>query len=654
MNAKNDNRTSTENQSQDSQRSVYQESLAVFNTGFGFSLADKTENMSLYNRNRTFEVEVVSESPIGTSPVLPRLETQNYRSMSSGSSFESSQYSRRESSSTALTATTYDPQESDSDDDDMKLGKLRYYIAEAEKLKLAGDLKKAASFFRVIVKQLNDSPGLERSLKNTRLHYIIELVEIQTRLKSWSDALITVQNMIGGSDDPAYIGLVEHWQAWVYYEQGSLDSARSRCDKAIKKIKKNKGNNKDSVMLMLQILEDMGRQDPDAKEECEVEASFYRNIMSLQEPTMSGTPATRIQEPPDPVLYPGIARKAVPSLGNPPVVELDTKSDPGWGPPMTVIPVSPASSQHQIHELSSSPSVRREHNPMGYANPAPKLENVAEARRILQREGLDLDGGSIISLGLKESGKNPKFVAIRDAITKNDIVLADILFDDPKLCQYKFDVKYPGWGGDESEPIHLAVLNNNLDLVKLLLEKGASILSVTTKWKLTVLHIASLTPNVGCEMMRFLIESGVPVDGIAGPESGCRSLPLHLACSARENTKVEFLLQNRASVNAKDVYGASPLGVAAISAGTSIHIKSLVDAGALVGDSDKEGDTPLHIAAAKLNIDGIRILLECGANRNTKNNKGKRPLDVAKALGDCSAEIKAFLKPDSKPARRWF
>ncbi|RVD86969.1 uncharacterized protein DFL_005219 [Arthrobotrys flagrans] len=633
-NAKNDTRTSTENQSQDSQRSVYQESLAILNTGFGsFSLAGKIEHMSLHNPTRTFEVEVVSESPIGTSPILPRLETQNYRSMSSGSSFESSQYSRRESSSTALTATTYDPQESDSDDEDMKLGKLRYYITEAEKLKSNGELKKAASFFRVIVKQLTDSPGLERNLKNPRLHYIIELVEIQTRLKNWSDALITVQNMIGGSDEPALVGLIEHWQAWVYYQQGSLDSARSRCDKAIKKIRKSKGNNEDSVMLMLQILEDMGKQDPDVKEECEVEASFYRNLISLQ-------------EPPDLVSYPDVTKKGVPEPKYPaPVVELDTKSESGWGPSMSIMPISSASSQHQVHELSSSPSVRSENAPVIYTQPVLRSENITETRNILQRQGLDLEGGSIVCVAeQKKGGRNTKFVAIREAITKNDIVLADILFSDPKLCQYKMDVKYPGWGSDESEPLHFAVLSNNLDMVQLLLRKGVGILSVTTKWKLTVLHIASLAPSVGCEMMEFLMENGVPVDGIEGPETGCRSLPLHLACAAREETKVEFLLRKRASVNVKDFHKASPLGVAAMSPGTSVHIKNLVDAGAFVGDSDKEGDTALHIAAANLNIEGIRILLACGANRNIKNNKGKRPLDIAKALSDCSTDIKSLLK----------
>ncbi|KAK6520082.1 Palmitoyltransferase zdhhc13 [Arthrobotrys conoides] len=640
MNAKSDTRISTENQSQDSQRSVYQESLAILDTGFGsFSPADKIEHTSLHNRNRTFEVEVVSESPISTSPILPRLETQNFRSMSSGSSFESSQYSRRESSSTALTATTYDPQESDSDDDDMKLGKLRYYIAEAEKLRSIGELKKAASFFRVIVKQLNDSPGLERSLKNTRLHYIIDLVEIQTRLKNWSDALITVQNMIGGSDDPALVGLVEHWQSWVYYQQGSLDSARSRCDKAIKKIKKSKGNNEDSVMLMLQILEDMGKQDLDIKEECEVEASFYRSLISLQ-------------EPPDPISYPDIPRKEVPDVKYPAsVVELDTKSDSGWGPSMAIIPVSPESSQPQIHELSSSPSVRRGNTPVVYA---PRFEDVEENRKILQQHGLDLDDGSVIRVEQMRSGKDTRFVAIREAIMKNDLLLADILFSDPKLRQYKMDVKYTAWGNDESQPLHFAVLNNNIDIVQLLLRKGVNILSVTAKWKLTALHIASSTSNIGCEMVEFLMDNGVPVDGIEGPESGCRSLPIHLACAAREKNKVELLIRRRASVNAKDFHQATPLGVAAMSARTSVHIKSLVDAGALVDDGDKEGDTPLHIAAANSNLEGIKILLECGANRSIKNKKGKRPLDIAKAVGDFLPDIKALLKPESKPSRRWF
>ncbi|KAK6340204.1 Palmitoyltransferase zdhhc13 [Orbilia blumenaviensis] len=635
MNAKIDTRVSTENQSQDSQRSVYQESLAILDTGFGsFSLADKTEHMSLHTRNRTFEVEVSSDSPTtGTAPSL-RLETHNYRSISSDSSFESPQYSRRESSSTALTATTYDPQDSDSDDDDLKLGKLKWYITEAERLKCTGELKKATPFFKMIIKQLTDNPALERTLKHNRLHYIVELVDIQASLKNWSDALITIQTSIGLSEDPALVGQVEHWQAWVYHRQGSLDSARSRCERAIKKMKKFRGRYEDSVVLMLQILEDMGKQDPEGGEEYEVEASYYRSLLSSQ------------PEPLEPRYAGSIA-------------ELDARSESGRGPSMTTVPASAASSQHHVpvYELSPAPSIRKEATLVAASNiPARKPVSMSGSRKIIQQHGLDFDeGGGIIPGPQKKGSKSPELIAIREAITKNNFELADILFSDSRLRRYKLDVKYAGWGNDESEPIHLAVLGNNPDMVRLLLRKGVSVLSTTSKWNLTVLHIASLTPSVGCEMLEFLMDNGISPNGIDDSDNACRSLPLHLACATRESAKVQLLLRRGARLNARDFYNSSPLMVAAsVVPGGSVHIKSLVDAGAFVNDSDKEGDTALHFAAKNLNLEGIKILLECGANRNFKNNKGKRPIDLAKAHGDCPAEIKSILKPDGKSTRRWF
>lgn len=45
---------------------------------------------------------------------------------------------------------------------------------------------------------------------------------------------------------------------------------------------------------------------------------------------------------------------------------------------------------------------------------------------------------------------------------------------------------------------------------------------------------------------------------------------------------------------------------------------------------DKKGYTPLHMAARWGNAETIYILLDAGADANTKNSLGKTPLDYVK------------------------
>ena len=108
--------------------------------------------------------------------------------------------------------------------------------------------------------------------------------------------------------------------------------------------------------------------------------------------------------------------------------------------------------------------------------------------------------------------------------------------------------------------------------------------------------------------------------------------PLHLAAFFGHPDAVDVLLEHGARV---DVYAeasfapVAPLGSAA-AAGSTEAARLLLDAGADVNTRGREGGfTPLHSAAQSGTDDLVRLLLERGADRDARTNDGRTPLDLA-------------------------
>ncbi len=86
--------------------------------------------------------------------------------------------------------------------------------------------------------------------------------------------------------------------------------------------------------------------------------------------------------------------------------------------------------------------------------------------------------------------------------------------------------------------------------------------------------------------------------------------------------EVASLIEQGANVNATDREGNSPLHKATTAEQTNL----LIEAGADVKAKNKEGETPLHTAKT---AEQIAMLIEAGADVNAQDNKGKTPLHNA-------------------------
>lgn len=210
----------------------------------------------------------------------------------------------------------------------------------------------------------------------------------------------------------------------------------------------------------------------------------------------------------------------------------------------------------------------------------------------------------------------------------------------------------------EENEIHIATLNDNKEKVKALLKSNNSIITETDKEGRTAIHLAATYGHL--DILKFLLDYGASVlikDKIFDWS------PLSYADKCNHLDVADLLLQRGA--NGSDMFEAiknvhtlyeenrTLLHIAA-SKGYLNFAEVLVGAEANVLAQDKNGDIPLHLAAQYGHNEIVKLLVEKEAdsvdNRNkdgdtslhlaawSKSNKG---LDVVKYLVDKVGDIDA-------------
>ena len=118
---------------------------------------------------------------------------------------------------------------------------------------------------------------------------------------------------------------------------------------------------------------------------------------------------------------------------------------------------------------------------------------------------------------------------------------------------------------------------------------------------------------------------------------------LHAVVQRRDLTWVRFLLQRGANPNIADKNGTTPLQIAA-QLGFIEGVEQLIKRGAEVDVSDSTGETPLISAVHRGDLKLVEMLIANGGNPDRTDNSGRSARDYAMLLGARAGVIEAIEK----------
>ncbi len=211
---------------------------------------------------------------------------------------------------------------------------------------------------------------------------------------------------------------------------------------------------------------------------------------------------------------------------------------------------------------------------------------------------------------------------IHDAATQGNLeTVKTLLAGDPALIEARL--------GDGKTPLHMAAYAGHNDIVRYLIESGASV-NATSNANSIALHGAAYYGHL--ETVKLLVELGGEVNtpNIHG------FTPLLSATAGGHGEIVRFLMSAGADVNAQTQQGATAILQAAVS-GNKETFDLLLATGASTDVVDMDGDNLLHCAAMGGNLDILNAALAKEIDINGADNRGLTPLLFAAQSGRTEA-----------------
>ena len=174
-------------------------------------------------------------------------------------------------------------------------------------------------------------------------------------------------------------------------------------------------------------------------------------------------------------------------------------------------------------------------------------------------------------------------------------------------------------------PINVAADGGHLEVVRLLVEKGAD---------MTIAHSAGWTPIHSAaaggydDVVKLLVHNGAD---ITAADSDGWTL-LHKAAGTGNIELARLLTSNGADITAENGGGWTPLLIAA-GMGHSEVIRMLIGMGVNTMVAQNDGWTPLHAAARNGHLEAAKLLIDQGVDITAASNVGWTPIHAAAAHG---------------------
>ena len=191
--------------------------------------------------------------------------------------------------------------------------------------------------------------------------------------------------------------------------------------------------------------------------------------------------------------------------------------------------------------------------------------------------------------------------------------------------------------GDEAEgtPVckldsnpHALAANGLPDALAKLLETSETAIDLNAKDEYNCAPLLWAARNGHIDMLKLLIDKGADVE-TAG-YNGMRAL--HHVCNSSKEKCVEILLEADANPNATDDANSTPLHWAAARGVLNIVVR-LSDKGADPNVATKTGVRPIHKASIYGQFQIVKKLVECGADVDVQDNEGNTALHYAARMG---------------------
>lgn len=190
----------------------------------------------------------------------------------------------------------------------------------------------------------------------------------------------------------------------------------------------------------------------------------------------------------------------------------------------------------------------------------------------------------------------------------------------------------------KQSPLVLAIGNNRLDLVKLLIQNGADVNGLGYSDK-TLLRICCANAKLNFEILKAIVDARADLNRMSSDSI----LPIYQALISKRCDFVDYLFKKGANVNNKYLFRGAVLDTCC-----GFLKKMLPQYKGNIKDIDETGFAPIHYAISAGTKETIDALISKGANINLKTSNGQTALMLAVSSKRSSYLVPLLIKKGAK------